>query len=780
MASNTMMHLLFFLLASSAPLAANSITLDILQPDTSEVAAASPSSNDLQFPSSISLRAGVIAAPPFATVTINQQTGELEYGGFQIDLLRQMQIFAQEDNVTLNLEFSPAPPQYGPAFHLVASDCADLAARPEAPHSLEDCDKFDMIVADYYATAERHLRAALSVPWLRSAISAVKYLDKTGPDYTTLSQAEQARAPVCLKDGTFYAGEVRRKYPNAVYFLCDNQEACVQSLKQEDCVLYPDDELQLLYAAAWDPTLLVTGESFLTQYLVWAYSRQLPQVEVLLMDKWMRDAITNSTVDELYYQYFQKALCPLGTAGEQCELPCDPDHGKSNVKGECICESAKWTGADCSLEIPENTNALSPGMVVAGYVLFGVNVLAALICAGWLYWKRSSPQVLVSQPFFLSLVLVGCLISSSTILALAQKDDGEGPVPACMAIPWLYSIGFCVTFGTLFAKIRRMYILFKSSLRTSNIGSISFSETLCVIGTILFVDIVVLVSWSVLDPLEWTREVTAADQFGASLESVGYCTADHWMVWTGLIAALHLLLMGIACYMCYVTRNIPTRFAEGKYLSIAMISNLQIMVVGVPILIIIGADPQTGFFVRTVIVWMNDLVILCLIFGNLTWSVHGPKENNDRAPETVKSVVGDAIELYKQRSVVSRHASSGLLEGTAEDSVQSGQQRSLDQVKESGEDEFDEEGCGAVGELKSHKKLADVLPGATSWGLNTLSIIHNQNENEHSDDEDENEEISPLSQHFEKPVDILKDDRCSWGMIATSTVESNHNEGTDV
>jgi hypothetical protein len=44
-----------------------------------------------------------------------------------------------------------------------------------------------------------------------------------------------------------------------------------------------------------------------------------------------------------------------------------------------------------------------------------------------------------------------------------------------------------------------------------------------------------------------------------------------------------------------------------------MISNLQIFVVGLPVLIILGADSQTGFFVRCVIIWMNDLAVVVLM-----------------------------------------------------------------------------------------------------------------------------------------------------------------------
>ena len=60
--------------------------------------------------------------------------------------------------------------------------------------------------------------------------------------------------------------------------------------------------------------------------------------------------------------------------------------------------------------------------------------------------KRNTPQVKVAQPLFLKLVLLGCIVSSSTIIAMsiedegADKRDGDGPrvnvVPACAMIPW--------------------------------------------------------------------------------------------------------------------------------------------------------------------------------------------------------------------------------------------------------------------------------------------------------------------------------------------------------
>ena len=543
------------------------------------------------------------------------------------------------------------------AFDLVANDCNTTSN----PQNAGDCASYDLIAANFYATPERSLRAELSPAWLKSTISTVKYVDKdpTTMDFTTLDQASKANATVCLKDGTFYSEVVTSKFPDAKYLMCPTQDDCLDHLKAERCVLYPDDELQLHYRSTWDPSLAVTREQFNTQYIVWAMKDTIDPVVSRSFKKWLFDAVTNATLDELYFQYFQRALCPVGTAGEKCELPCDPDQGAADARGVCVCISTKWTGEDCSIEVPEEVNAIPIALKYTAFAMLGINVIAIIICGIWLFWKRGTTQVRVSQPCFLVLVLLGCLISSFTIVTLAQEDNGDGPVPACMAIPWLYSVGFSVTFGTLFAKIRRVYVIFKSAADMRR-NVVTWQETLSVMGAVLLVDVTILIVWTISDPLEWERTIISADQFGDPLVSEGHCTSEHWTAFGGAIAALHLILLGVACYMCYVSRDIPTNFSEGKYVSIAMVSNLQIFVVGVPILIILGADPQSSFFVRSVIIWMNDLAIVTLIFGNLICNVHWSNEANSE--EDITKAVGTAIAQY---SSARKERSSRLLSSKA-------------------------------------------------------------------------------------------------------------------
>jgi 7 transmembrane sweet-taste receptor of 3 GCPR len=325
---------------------------------------------------------------------------------------------------------------------------------------------------------------------------------------------------------------------------------------------------------------------------------------------------------------------------DNCELPCDPRHGQADANGQCTCQSTKWTGDDCSIEVLEDTNMLSPTMVQVCFCLVAMTFVIVFIAGAWVIFNRKRAQVQVAQPSILVLILVGCLVSTSTIIALAQEDSGDGPVPGCMAIPWLYSVGFSITFGSLFAKIQRVYKVMESATK---------SETARTIGMILLLDMAILLAWTIVDPLEWKRTVIRADEYGEPLESVGTCHSEHWKIFAGVIGSFHLFLLIVASYMCYLARHIPERFSNAKYIGISMFSNLQIMVIAIPVMIILGDDPNSSFFIRSLAIWINDFVIVSLIFGNLIFQVYTWDKTNKAKKCSSQTSIRTDIQRYAQK-----------------------------------------------------------------------------------------------------------------------------------
>jgi hypothetical protein len=187
-------------------------------------------------------------------------------------------------------------------------------------------------------------------PWLQTSISAIKYTNKiTFPelDITTLSEAQRTGAAVCTYEDSYTVPLLERIFPGINIMECGGPKdelGCLNHLQKENCFLLVSDELVLRYMQADEPYFEMTGEQLERQWLAWPVRRSLDRTASFLLNRWMYAAVSNQTISELYFEYFAKKLCPIGTAGKNCELFCDPGHGSSDPAGRCVCQSPRWTG----------------------------------------------------------------------------------------------------------------------------------------------------------------------------------------------------------------------------------------------------------------------------------------------------------------------------------------------------------------------------------------------------------------------------------------------------
>ena len=302
--------------------------------------------------------------------------------------------------------------------------------------------------------------------------------------------------------------------------------------------------------------------------------------------------------------------------------------------GNCACNTG-YSGTDCSqtvmATIVENKNRLDQGIVSFGSVLFGINALLSIFFFAWTLAQREHQIVRYSQPIFLCMIALGCLISSTTILFLSAEDNDEDPAGSadaasatCMLIPIFYSVGFVTTFSPLFAKMWKVKRIFRSggSLKVVRItGSFLVFR---IILPILLVDGIVLGFWASNDPVQYIRVAFSVDQMAnATISSGGFCRSkgNSW-TYIGLIAAIHFALLIYGNYLTYACRNVDSRFSESKFVAFAMVSHLQVLMIGLPVLAIVADDVTSNYFVRAGIVFLNDLTALCFIFLPKFLDVH--------------------------------------------------------------------------------------------------------------------------------------------------------------
>lgn len=244
-------------------------------------------------------------------------------------------------------------------------------------------------------------------------------------------------------------------------------------------------------------------------------------------------------------------------------------------------------------------------------------MLAAVVSLVWMVWFWKERAVSSSQPLFLVLVSIGSFVMVSAIIPLSfdetVTDDPSALDRACMAGPWLYIIGAIIAFSALFAKTRGIYKAYTNpELDFIHVTSFDIFGTL---AFLLAINVIILATWTVVDPREWTRiEKDATDVFNRHVESYGSCKGDESLPYVVVLLVIDFLFLIIGNWWAYQSRNIETEYLESRYIGISMAAVLQAWCMGIPILIVVWDTPQAKFFVETGIIFVTSLAFLLLIY----------------------------------------------------------------------------------------------------------------------------------------------------------------------
>jgi len=296
-------------------------------------------------------------------------------------------------------------------------------------------------------------------------------------------------------------------------------------------------------------------------------------------------------------------------------------HGECKDDGSCECyDGFVSLGDKCIAYAPEEKH-LNRGIQIACLCLFGINFLIIVALFTWTVTNWNSHVVKAAQRLFLLFVLLGALISSSTIVAIALTDTDIDAslhghyLPAnigCMAIVWLYTTGFMCTFTPLFCKLYRIgKILNNSKLRVVKISN-GFLFRIC--ASLVMIDWVIVLTWTLVDPLIYDREPIYIDGNNIVVESSGTCRSDNAWAFIAAILVVHVTVLIVGMYFCIRTRNINSILSESKFISIALVSNLEILALAIPVLVLVYERAEASMIVRSGVIFLNDLGILLLVF----------------------------------------------------------------------------------------------------------------------------------------------------------------------
>lgn len=182
-----------------------------------------------------------------------------------------------------------------------------------------------------------------------------------------------------------------------------------------------------------------------------------------------------------------------------------------------------------------------------------------------------------------------------------------------MAVPWFYGLGFVITFSALFAKIHRVKLIYQAGAQMRR-KQVTIRDVLPVMAIMFSIEVCILLSWQLVSPLRWEREIV--DELdGYATESVGSCEggARGWRFYLGLVV-FHVLCLCYALVLCFQTKDINSDFAESSYVSLAVVFMFQVLVLAVPISALVRDNTDVLYFVRAAAVFLQNFTVVVLIF----------------------------------------------------------------------------------------------------------------------------------------------------------------------
>ena len=102
-----------------------------------------------------------------------------------------------------------------------------------------------------------------------------------------------------------------------------------------------------------------------------------------------------------------------------------------------------------------------------------------------------------------------------------------------------------------------------------------------------------------------------------TINSVGRCESTDGTFWyyAGPIIGFHFLLVIGTNLLLFNVRDIADRYQEQKYVAMASALMLEILLVGIPVLVSVRDNGSATFVVLTAVVALDDICVLCCIFG---------------------------------------------------------------------------------------------------------------------------------------------------------------------
>jgi hypothetical protein len=306
------------------------------------------------------------------------------------------------------------------------------------------------------------------------------------------------------------------------------------------------------------------------------------------------------------------------------------------------------------------------GAKIVGYVEGALAVGTSTVLMLYTIHHRKHAVFVESQPMFMILLSLGCLIIGASIITLTIEND-----IGCMLFPWFFSIGLVLAMTSIATKSLRVAILWhRQKMIKWRSAMTSSHRLLAVMLVFLGVDVIIMACWQVIAPWHLTIAALEIDQTGAPVHSSAVCTStdSRSSAFIGVLLAYLCAIALITGLISFWVRNVPEKFSETKYLAIAGMSIFQLLLMSLPIAFAVWSVVLPRFLILSSLTWLLCFIVLGAMFGpkwarirSSSRSSFKPSTEVDTrfaSPYTLNHISKERLATSQRKSEINTHRSS--------------------------------------------------------------------------------------------------------------------------
>lgn len=201
-------------------------------------------------------------------------------------------------------------------------------------------------------------------------------------------------------------------------------------------------------------------------------------------------------------------------------------------------------------------------------------------------------SIKATSPNITNLIFSGCYLFSIALLILSVQETFTFSVNAtqilyavlCNLFTWCFLIGYSLIFGTICAKMYRVYRLFRHFSNSRPGHFLSDNALIMFVLILLCIDVVICTTWNVVDP--WMVHTTSEPSLNGVpvLFMRSECVCNHVTTWVVTVALYKGSLMIVLVALSILNRRIKRKdFQHTRKINILIYGITMTVGVGMPL-----------------------------------------------------------------------------------------------------------------------------------------------------------------------------------------------------